>query len=64
MKRERDWSRVPDVCLTRRQTGRLTVGRNVTLSLAFTPLWRLVRILPVAQGVAVGGKKEKQCVGV
>jgi hypothetical protein len=31
-KRE-NWSWVPDGCLTPRQTGRLTVGRNITLTL-------------------------------
>jgi hypothetical protein len=30
---EKNWSRVPDGCLTPRQTGRLTVGRNMTLTL-------------------------------
>jgi hypothetical protein len=30
------WSRVPDECLTPRRTGRLTVGRNVTLTLTLT----------------------------
>jgi hypothetical protein len=29
----KNWSRVPDGCLTPRRTGRLTVGRNVTLTL-------------------------------
>jgi hypothetical protein len=28
----KNWSLVPDVCLTSRQTGRLTVGRNITLA--------------------------------
>jgi hypothetical protein len=28
--RKKNWSRVPDGCLTPRLTGRLTVGRNVT----------------------------------
>jgi hypothetical protein len=27
------WSEAPDGCLTPRQTGRLTVGRNITLTL-------------------------------
>jgi hypothetical protein len=31
--KEKNWSRVPDGCLTPRQTGRLTVGRNITLTL-------------------------------
>jgi hypothetical protein len=35
----KNWSRVPDECLTPRQTGRLTVGRNVTLT------WRRVTSL-------------------
>jgi hypothetical protein len=29
----KNWSRVPDGCLTPRRTGRLTVGRNITLIL-------------------------------
>jgi hypothetical protein len=29
------WSWVPDRCLTPRQTGRLTVGRNITLTLTY-----------------------------
>jgi hypothetical protein len=29
------WSRVPEECLTPRQTGRMTVGRNITLNLTF-----------------------------
>jgi hypothetical protein len=29
----RNWWRVPDGCLTPRRTGRLTVGRNITLTL-------------------------------
>jgi hypothetical protein len=29
----RNWSLVPDGCLTPRQTGRLTVGRSITLTL-------------------------------
>jgi hypothetical protein len=35
LKREKrkNWLRVPDGCLTSRQTGRLTVGRNITLIL-------------------------------
>jgi hypothetical protein len=38
VKREREnWSRVPDVCLTPRQTCRLTVGRNITSALTLTP---------------------------
>jgi hypothetical protein len=45
------WSSDPDVCLTPRQTGRLTVGRNITLTLTLTlkkrhPMWRWGRILP------------------
>jgi hypothetical protein len=32
-RRGKDWSRVPDGCLTLRQTGRLTDGRNITLTL-------------------------------
>jgi hypothetical protein len=31
-KKEKNWSLVPDECLTPRQTGRLTVGRNITLT--------------------------------
>jgi hypothetical protein len=30
------WSWAPDGCLTQRQTGRLTVGRNITLPLNLT----------------------------
>jgi hypothetical protein len=30
------WSWAPDGCLTPRQTGRLTVGRNITLTLTVT----------------------------
>jgi hypothetical protein len=30
------WSRVPDVCSIPRWTGRLIVGRNITLSLTLT----------------------------
>jgi hypothetical protein len=30
-----NWSRVPDGCLTPGRTGRLTVGRNLTLTLTF-----------------------------
>jgi hypothetical protein len=33
---EKNWSRVPDGCLTPRRTGRLTVGRHITLPLTFT----------------------------
>jgi hypothetical protein len=29
----KNWSRAPDGCLTPRQTGRLTVGHNITLTL-------------------------------
>jgi hypothetical protein len=29
---EKNWSRVPDGCLTARWTGRLTDGRNITLT--------------------------------
>jgi hypothetical protein len=32
----KNWSRVPDGCLTPRRTGRLTVGRNVALTLTLT----------------------------
>jgi hypothetical protein len=31
-----NWSRVPDECLTPKLTGRLTVGRNITLTLTLT----------------------------
>jgi hypothetical protein len=31
-RRKKNWSRVPDRCLTPRRTGQLTVGRNVTLT--------------------------------
>jgi hypothetical protein len=31
----KDWSRVPNGCLTPGQTGRLTVGRNITLTLIY-----------------------------
>jgi hypothetical protein len=31
-KNRKNWSRVPDGCLTPGRTGRLTVGRNVTLT--------------------------------
>jgi hypothetical protein len=31
----KNWSRVPDGCLTPGRTGRLTVGRNITLTLTF-----------------------------
>jgi hypothetical protein len=30
--KKKNWSRVPDGCLTPGQTGRLTVGRNMTLT--------------------------------
>jgi hypothetical protein len=32
----KNWSRVPDGCLVPRPTGRLTVGRNITLTLTLT----------------------------
>jgi hypothetical protein len=32
----KNWSRVPDGCLTPRRTGRLTVGHNITLALTLT----------------------------
>jgi hypothetical protein len=32
-RRGKNWSRVPDGCLTPRQTDRLTVGRNIVLAL-------------------------------
>jgi hypothetical protein len=35
----KNWSRVSDRCLTPRRTGRLTVGRNITLTLT----WALYR---------------------
>jgi hypothetical protein len=31
----KNWSRVPDGCLTPGRTGRLTVGHNITLTLTF-----------------------------
>jgi hypothetical protein len=34
--KRKNWSRVPDGCLTKRQTGRLTVGGNITLTLILT----------------------------
>jgi hypothetical protein len=36
--KEKNLSRVPDVCLIQRQTGRLTVGRNITLTLTLTSI--------------------------
>jgi hypothetical protein len=33
LKKERNWSRVPDERLTPRETGRLTADRNITLTL-------------------------------
>jgi hypothetical protein len=35
-KAKQNWSRVPDGCLTPRRTGRLTIGRNITLILTLT----------------------------
>jgi hypothetical protein len=35
----KNWSRVPDGCLTPRKTGRLIVGRNITLTLTW--LWQV-----------------------
>jgi hypothetical protein len=35
-RRKKNWSRVPDGRLTPRRTGRLIVGRNVTLTLTLT----------------------------
>jgi hypothetical protein len=39
-RKEKNWSRVPDGCLTPRQTGRLTVGRNVTLNFECRVIFR------------------------
>jgi hypothetical protein len=36
MKKKKNWLRVPDGSLTLRHTGRLTVGRNITLTLTLT----------------------------
>jgi hypothetical protein len=33
----KNWSRVPDECLIPRRTGRLSVGRNITLTLTLPP---------------------------
>jgi hypothetical protein len=33
LRRKKKWSLVPDGCLTPRRIGRLTVGRNITLTL-------------------------------
>jgi hypothetical protein len=38
--KEKNWSRVPDGCLRPRWTGRLTVGRNMTLILTLTLILR------------------------
>jgi hypothetical protein len=39
--REKNWSRVPDGCLTPRRTGLLTVGRNITLILTIHKIYLL-----------------------
>jgi hypothetical protein len=40
-----NWSRVPDGCLTPGRTGRLTVGRNITLTLSGSSSAELTTIL-------------------
>jgi hypothetical protein len=47
-KNGKNWSRAPDGCLTPGRTGRLSVGRNITLTLTSQMrLWTLqVKIIP------------------
>jgi hypothetical protein len=62
-----NWSRVPDECLTPRQTGRLTVGRNKILNFALTLLGTLCGGgLEFLQRSSASRKREKgtQCVGL
>jgi hypothetical protein len=64
----KNWSRVPDGRLTPGRTGRLIVGRNVTLSLTltFSKLYRFKKIGVDSVGVATaevsGGKRLTQAV--
>jgi hypothetical protein len=60
--RGKNWSRVPDGCLTPRQTGRLTIGHSMTLTLTWhqymTPCGgRRVRTLPLQPCESVRGKR-------